>query len=260
MKKKHTILIAALMIIVSSCQKQIFTDEDKSEITVDVYGENAGLGKKLENPYSVRNMRKAVQLLMSIAPDASHPDMNNIVPNHYYVRFLPKDTAELVVLDNDTTLVLNTVPFGYENRLELDNYHDPSIPQDEITWLYAVVPTTQQLPDIQHEIIEEIYEPEDDEDELELLALKLTGNLPKENVNGMEIMSADLTDRELLGIFSKRYNPSGHVFVENINESGSKIGELPVRNAAIEVQTLWWDDVVGRILFPGLPTIRYLIY
>jgi len=225
-----------LLLLTGSCRK----DLPEPIPTPDRTDEQAeGLGEKLENPYSVKNMKRAVRLLMSVAPDAGHPDPDGIQPTHRYVRFLPKDTADIDLLDQDTVLILSTVPYGYQNSMDLDYYHDPSIPADEPTWLYTIAPVEYELPEVHHEILEEAYLPEDDEDELDLLALKLTGNLPDEIIDGRELMSADLTDRELLGIFSRRYNPSGRILVSVIDDYGNRGNPVPVKNADIIVRTFW---------------------
>jgi len=184
-------------------------------------------------------MKRAVQLLMSVAPDAGHPDAESLRPTHHYVRFLPKDTTDLALLNQDTVLILSTVPYGYQNSMDLDHYHDPAIPEGEPTWLYTIAPVEYELPEVHHEILEEAYLPEDDEDELDLLALKLTGNLPNETIDGRELMSADLTDRELLGLFSRRYNPSGRILVSVIDDEGNRGNPVPVKNADIIVRTFW---------------------
>lgn len=236
-------ILLSSIIYFSSCQKDNIIIDTENSIELE---KDRILGKKLENPYSVKNMQKAVRLLMSVAPEANYPAIDNIQPTHYYVKFLPKNTEEINTLFHEHKFVLSTVPYGFENRLNIDYYHDPSIPKDQITWLYATVPVGTEIPQhINHEILEEIYRPDNDEDELEVIALKISGNLKNEIIDGKEIMSSDLSDKELLGIFSSRYNPSGHVFVDNVNIYNQKIGELPVRNAAIELQTLWFEDVVN---------------
>jgi len=216
-----------------ACQKQDVPEAD-NELTKTA----SGLGEKLENPYSLPNMKRAIQLLMSVAPEAGFPDAIDLSPTHLYVRFLPVDYEEMQVLEQDSTLLYDPVPFGYENSMELDYYHDPEIPENKITWQYAFVPNDYSFPDVQYEILEEIYMPEDSEDELETLAMKITGNLENEVVNGHELMSSNLNDKELLGLFSKRFNPSGTIRVQN-----SFGGSVPLRRAAIYIKTLWWNDV-----------------
>ncbi|GHE37130.1 hypothetical protein [Sphingobacterium griseoflavum] len=234
MQKKFILIIIILTVFIGACQRQ----EIVSEAGNDLRKTASGLGEKLENPYSLPNMKRAIQLLMSVAPDADFPSVSDLSPTHLYVRFLPADYEEMQVLEQDSTLLYDPVPFGYENSMDLDYYHDPEIPEDKITWLYAFVPHDYSFPDVQYEVLEEIYMPEDGEDELETLAMKMTDNLENEVVNGHQLMSSNLNDRELLGLFSRRFNPSGTIMVQN-----SFGGSVPLRRAAIYIKTLWWNDV-----------------
>jgi len=236
MIKKHIVVFAASVLLFGSCQKEPITNEDpNTENSVS----NNGLGKKLENPYALPNMKKAVKLLMSIDPEATNLTPEDLESTHLYVRFLPENQDELDILESDSTLVYNTVPFGHENTPELEYYHDPSIPEDRITWLYAFVPVDYTFPDVRHEILEKIYRPSDEDDELDVLALKLTGNLKNEVVEEREIMAADLSDKEVLWLFGRRFNPSGRIYVEN-----SFGGAVPLRRAGIYTKTFWWTDRV----------------
>ena len=86
-------------------------------------------------------------------------------------------------------------------------YHDPSLPENAITWQYCVVPVGYNMPDIQHELLYEVYIPAKDENTglkssatakqlllaLEHESVKLTGNLP-ENENGLKSTSGLLPD------------------------------------------------------------------
>lgn len=235
MKNKHSILIANLIILISSCQNAILTEGHHLGMETNIHGE---LGKKLDNPYSLKNMKKAIKLLMSIEPSADYPGAENLEPTHLYVRFLPENSNELSILEKDSKLIYDPVPFGYENTLAIAYYHDPSIPEHKITWLYAFVPVNYTFPNVRHEILEQIYRPDEEENELEVLALKLTGNLKNEVIDGKEIMASHLTDIKLLGLFSKRYNPQGTIHVQN-----SFGGSVPLKNASIYIKTLWWNDV-----------------
>lgn len=235
MNKIYFAIVGACVLALSSCQKDPQLDDPLSVIEEKAANE---LGKKLENPYAIQNMKKAIKLLMSVAPEASHPDAESLAPTHLYVRFLPDNKTELDILDADSTLLYDPVPFGHENTTNLAYYHDPAVPADKITWLYAFVPVDYVFPNVRHEILEEIYRPDEEDDELEVLALKLSGNLKNEMVNGKEIMSSDLSDKELLAIFSKRYNPTGTIYVEN-----SFGGSVPLKRAAIYIKTLWFNDV-----------------
>ena len=112
------------------------------------------LGQKLNNPYSVENINNTVQGL--------YGPVDMFDATHYYVRFLPEDSLDYHILLSDTTLLLFDYPLDYEITQDGDYYHDPSIPEDEITWQYTVVPVTYQFPSIRYEILEECFIPYDD--------------------------------------------------------------------------------------------------
>ena len=87
------------------------------------------LGKKLENPYSVENMKKAWQNLTS--SDAAGFGFNNslkIITTHYYVKFDPKTESELNILKQDSSLILYDYPMDVELVDGGIFYHDPSLP------------------------------------------------------------------------------------------------------------------------------------
>lgn len=125
------------------------------------YGRNLShekivLGARLENPYKTENITKAVQALYPTKADRVTVNTTDL-----YVRFLPKDEAELQLLDN-AGLKLTDHPLDYEIVEEGDWYHDPEVPDDMMTWQYAVVPHDFEFPDIEYEIIDECHISETD--------------------------------------------------------------------------------------------------
>ena len=84
------------------------------------------LGGKLENPYSVDNMRKAYA--NKRASVINFPKMD-IRANHLYVRFLPKNEEELEKLyaHESEDFILFDHPLDYEIAEQGNFYHDPTI-------------------------------------------------------------------------------------------------------------------------------------
>ena len=124
-----------------------------------------------------------------------------------YVRFLPKDSLELNNIEKDATLVMFDYPLDYEIEHEGEYYHDPEIPEDQISWRYAVVKPDYQFPEVKHEILSDLFIPENsegyrEEDEnvqgkttyskrssltsLETVYLYLTNNLSEEEKTAIE--------------------------------------------------------------------------
>lgn len=81
----------------------------------------------------------------------SNLGVTNVTVNvtHVYVRFRPADIDQFDVLLSTMELQnldLFDTPVDYEVTYEGDYYQDPSIPEEEITWQYAVVPPGFQFP------------------------------------------------------------------------------------------------------------------
>ena len=139
------------------------------------------LGEKLEDPYTVTNMRAA---LTKMYPTKA--DRVSIETTDYYVRFLPQDDTQLQAL-RDLGLYLMDHPMDYRIIREGDYYQDPEVGQDAITWQYAVVPKGFDFPKgLRYEILDECYladhDPATKADagvdwaEVEREAFRLTGN------------------------------------------------------------------------------------
>ncbi len=150
---------------------------EKSEVVS--HGE-IELGQKLDNPYSVTNVKKAMTALFPTRASVDVP------VSDFYVRFLPEDADDLAML-SDLGLDLFDYPLDREILKTGDYYHDPSVPQGEITWQYAVVPSDFVFPSgIAYEIMDECFIPDEnvvtkgfedvDWDSVERKAFEITGN------------------------------------------------------------------------------------
>lgn len=110
------------------------------------------LGEQLEDPYSVEYMTKALQ---AVAPSAA--ERGPLAATDFYVRFLPKDGKQMKQLE-DKGLLLIDHPLDYRIVREGDWYHDPDIPEGDITWQYAVVPVNFTFPkDVRYERLDDCY-------------------------------------------------------------------------------------------------------
>ena len=115
-------------------------------------------------------------------------DVGRLEANCLYVRFLPKDSTDIVILQ-DSDLELFDYPLDYDIVVEGNTYHDPSLPENQITWQYTTVKPDYTFPAIEYQILEECYIPEESEEtraggipgfatELETLAI-LNAKLPE---------------------------------------------------------------------------------
>lgn len=169
------------------------------------------LGEKLEDPYSVSNITKA---LASLYPTKA--ERVDIVPTDIYVRFLPKTDEEYQKLV-DAGYNLMDHPLDYKIVKDGDYYHDPKVPEDKITWQYAVLPHGTKLPDdVGYEILDECFIPavesdvksDDgiDWDAVEREAFRLTGN------EGMLVPQTK----------GGAYKPEGRITIVDDNANGGK--------------------------------------
>lgn len=172
------------------------------------------IGQKLDNPYSVNNMKKAYVELRKRKGNLKS-SISTISPNFLYIRILPNT-------ENDINLDLFDYPLDYEVLSE-GGCHDSSVPEGNITWQYTKVEKDfnfSKLNGIKYEILEECYIPDENDlkagselDELEQISFELLGYKDaNEETN-------TLTTR---GIFS-RYKPKGTLKVLD-NKTNSYVG------------------------------------
>lgn len=180
---KNFFFYAAMLLLAASCNGSLLDVPDLQGQADDpsLRHEMIVLGSQLEDPYSVDNMNAALASLYS-----TKADRVVVEPSHLYLRFLPACEAELELLES-CGLELLDHPVDYEIVREGDYYHDPDVPEGEITWQYAVVEKGHAFPDgIRYEILDECYIPSDEDiatraggvdwAEVEREAYRLTGN------------------------------------------------------------------------------------
>ena len=172
-------ILFATALVLASCTGREFTNWNNPVDGEEGFSHDMiVLGEQLPDPYSVDNMSKAVAAVTGSG-------RATVEPTDYYVRFLPKDDTQMqILLDRGVELLDH--PLDYRIVREGDWYHDPSIPEGEITWQYAVVPVTFDFPNsIRYERLDECYLPDHapatksdgiDWEAVEREAYRLTGN------------------------------------------------------------------------------------
>ena len=164
-----------------------------------------------------------------------------------YLRFLPKNEDEWQILKTDSNIVLYDFPLDYDIEVYGTYYHDPEISDSSITWQYTVIPIDYQIPNVEHEILYEVYIPPMDSiseesglkssktsyyEDLMIESLKITGNYTEEESN---LKSTN-------GLFKpKRWHPSGTIQVYDhiVNRN------IPLQGA--EVHARWSTHIETRI-------------
>ena len=119
------------------------------------------LGKQLENPYSVENMKKALESLRA----NGRTEAIEITPTHLYLRFKPKNEEELSILKRDSTLILYDYPLDHEIEVMGNFYRDPALPPDQPTYQYCAVKVDKVLPtEVEYELLSDLFIPDEDRD------------------------------------------------------------------------------------------------
>ena len=123
--------------------------------------------KKLQNPYTVKNMRKALENIKiklkkkQISGKRSISNLN-ISTSHYYIKFKPENEEQEGIIKRDSSMVLSDYPLDYEFT---DDYlkNRPELPEGKLPTYWVAVPIGKTLPsNVPYEIIEELYIPEED--------------------------------------------------------------------------------------------------
>ncbi len=189
-------IVATILSIFNGCRKDDFMEVSPEIIVEQPPGFSEGkmfLGEKLNNPYSVESMSKAYKNLVERNELKSGVEIET---THYYVRFRPKNYQELDLITRDTTLDVYDYPLDVEIKRGGTHYHDPSIPANEITWQYTVVPVNYTFPDVQYQKLADLYLFDEENEYLEVKsgdinyldwrtieyeALKMTGNLKEQS-------------------------------------------------------------------------------
>lgn len=107
------IFIGLSVFLLISCEKPLSDDTIKNDIENIILSDGPMvLGKKLDNPYSVENVKKALNILIDDNQlKSASIDENEICTTHLYVRFLPKNEKELDLIKRDTLLDIYDYPF-----------------------------------------------------------------------------------------------------------------------------------------------------
>lgn len=200
------ILIFATALATSSCNKTETESSNTSLPPKTDTPKGVTLGKKLENPYSVKNMYAACELLKQRGEISNDLE---IEPTHLYIKLSPKDSTELTLIIDDTTLNLFPYPLDYE----LVGEGEYIIPENTQPELYTVIPIGHKMEGISYTIIEECCIPDENNpseiEYVELESLKLTKNITEEEIRELQNSKCILPSRKY---------PQGRVTVYNTYE------------------------------------------
>ena len=201
-----TMTIAIITVFFISCDKQLNEPKTGHEESISV------LGKKLENPYSLENMQKALNNLQANQKGVGE----TITTSHLYVKFKPHNDDDLSLLKQDTTLILYPYPLDYEIIEGATTYHDSNVPEGKPTFQYAAVRVKYNFPSVDYEVLEELYIPEEEAENRNLddgfvntlvdEALRITNNLSEEELNDPQTRSSKWRPAGTIKVWDDNFN------------------------------------------------------
>lgn len=171
MKKHYLLLFTLFLIFTYSCSSDPL---DVETVSVETKGDGGSsgsspsafdgykdgpvvLGKDLSAIHSVSMMRAAYNTKYPNGDGQYGP--SGIRTTHYYVRFLPKNEDEY---DQIVKYNLSEIPLYTEIVKGGSSYHDPSIPADQYTWQYALIPVGDfALGTVRYEMLQNMFIIED---------------------------------------------------------------------------------------------------
>ncbi|MCI5777430.1 MAG: hypothetical protein MR215_07375 [Bacteroidales bacterium] len=135
------------------------TTETEIEATVPFTHGATVLGERIPNAYTPEHMRKALAAIKAEGGGNKALAINeeDIEATHLYLKFAPRDSAEVELLDNDKEIMYTVIPMDREIEQIGDYYHDPSLPDSVPTYQYCVARIGQDLPNVPHETLSELY-------------------------------------------------------------------------------------------------------
>ena len=157
--------ILATMTLFVQCQKDLEGTEvlsQQPQESLQAVDSNTDY-PRLENPYSVTNMKKALESLKSKTskgPDNAYAAVN-IKPTHLYVKFIPRNEAELSAVKRDTLIELYEHPLDVEDWV-IQTYFTYDTASNRPPELWAAVKVGHRLPrGCPSQILERLYIPDE---------------------------------------------------------------------------------------------------
>ena len=221
-------LLLVLTLVTSCDEDDISTQNGDTEIAE----RQIVLGDKLPNPYSLSVMQKAAD---ELAEESTLKSAKILQATHYYLRFAPRDTAELDILEADTSIFFYSYPMDYAIEQEGDTYTDPGQPEGVLKWMYCAVEVDHKLPDVPYEVLDALYileetnvvveSAEDDGDDFE------EGNKSARNDywEALEMKAKEIVGAEV-SYNKAKWRPQGDVYYHDTSTNCDiALGGVPVR-------------------------------
>ena len=219
--------------------QQTATETAQTGLTGDDGGETqtmAGqtvLGAKIPNAYTPEVMRQAWEELRSTNKSLS-TEKPDFTATHLYIRFVPRDSTDVMTLEGDTTIMFTNIPMDYEVEAIGDYYHDPSLPDSVPTYMYCAVKVGQELPNVPHETLSELFLMEDTnvyDDTADESENKSVNAIWEElERKAREIVGIE-DQAEEDGTNKSKWRPGGRILYED-----TELGTIPLEGVPVRIQ------------------------
>lgn len=209
------------------------------------------LGKKLAISTSVSNMKAAAAFLEA---NTNEKISHEIEATHYYVKFTPQTEEQEESLETvKTNNLLTYYPQDYE--IESWGFQEPELSSGGFACLYGTIPVNQLPTDVPYEKIEEIYEPDENETDLEVISSVLCGNAEKLNIrfNGDVLDESNILKYLTAAKSGEKasYYPEGWIkMYSNDNHSNIGVENLKVYLSYGSMNTIVYTDKDGHFKSP----------
>lgn len=217
-------------------QEELLLSEETEEEQLSKVSNQVVLGKQLENPYTVENMRKAYKNIKGSLKNSTTIDIET---THLYVRCLPANEEEISVLQDEREIQYFDIPLDFEIEQPGGSYHDPSIADGLPTYQYTVVEPDYDFPDVEYEVLAELFLNEEDTGKTS------AGGMDEATWNLLEDEALRITDNweESTNVETKgsKWRPSGIIKIEE--RIDSDLGDVPLEGCKVLARRWFsWDS------------------
>lgn len=242
MNMNLSVSIVFSLLLFMSCQEQMGDFENSTPLDKEI-----DLGAKLENPYSLKNMQRAYALL---GKKTKSDDSFKLSATHLYIKFKPANEEELTRIKQDSSIVWYNYPMDHEDIPGSENYHDPAISDSLPTYQYASIDIDKwsfvHFKDIEHEILEELFIPDEDKIGLETKSGRYTGynGLSEDIIDELVTTAFSITHNEVEQNQTKsrgKWRPQGVITYED-----EYLGKIGMEGVRVDVKR-WFTTHTGFV-------------
>ncbi len=167
---KKLLFSAVILFMTFSCQDDFIENSDLNDSNTSAKSTKSfsKIGKKLKNPYSVENMRKALKKIKESNTNKSNQRTVDIIADfeiettHLYVMFDPQTPEAEATIKQDSTLIVADYPLDYEFTDE-ELASRTALLEGEIPDYYAAIRIDSEVAsEAQYQLMDELYIPEED--------------------------------------------------------------------------------------------------